>query len=815
MTILLILTKLFVSSGILFGYYRLFLRNRKFHRYNRFYLLVSVLVSLLLPFLKIEILLSPTAPGNQLLLNTLNSITVYEGESETIAPVASTHWMEWFTSTNILWTLYIIGAIVFLSLLIRSLIYIRKIQAHYQAEKIDDLKFYNTSEPGTPFSFFRNIFWNSKVDFNSNEGQQIFRHELFHVRQQHSADLLFMEIVLLLAWFNPFFYLIKKELKAIHEFLADEYAVSNTDEYAYAELLVLFALHEKQNKLVHPFFHNTIKRRIAMITNLKNKKVGYLGRVMALPLSFLLFSFIVIKAQKTETPGDNVSENTNPIIAKKPITVVIDAGHGGASTGAVSNDNTVFEKDINLDIANKIAGIAQFYNLNIILIRSNDYTVNVKERMEFINSTPYDLLVSIHVNATSAGREPRTDYPNKSGFELFVSGNNKSTTKQSELLATHLITKLESLYTTSETIKIREAGDVYMLDKGNKPAVMLQCGYITNNKDLTYIKDPNNQFQIASKILEGIAEYSNSQEVNISKHENNENNEETYKKEATDTVPKKVLESGVVTIKRPEKKSPSQKEWDSWKDEKTYGVWLDGKRIKNEVLGNHTPNEYSWYNVSKLAKNTVNYGKHYYQVNLFSHDYFKKEFPEKTKTINVQKMSYVSDTVKLEKSELQQKLKELEASKKLAKIDKKDGILYLKFENDANVYSTDMETFESVSKAQTVPSVANEEIVFKRVQVESEFIGGQVAWAKFLNENINYPRKAIAKEIEGTVIVQFIVNKDGTVSDVTLINGNAILGEEAIRVIKLSSGKWSSAVQNGRNVKAYKKQPIVFSFGRK
>ncbi len=66
----------------------------------------------------------------------------------------------------------------------------------------------------------------------------------------------------------------KKELKAIHEFLADEYAVSNSDEYAYAELLVLFApSYEKQNKLVHPFFHNTIKRRIAMITNLKTRKL--------------------------------------------------------------------------------------------------------------------------------------------------------------------------------------------------------------------------------------------------------------------------------------------------------------------------------------------------------------------------------------------------------------------------------------------------------------------------------------------------------------------------------------------------------------
>ncbi|MBL0133896.1 MAG: M56 family metallopeptidase [Chitinophagaceae bacterium] len=302
MTITLI--KLLASSGILFAYYWLFLRNRKFHRYNRFYLLGAVLISMVLPFLKIDIFLSPTAPANKVILDTLEVITVNAGEEEVVLADAGTSWLDWFNSTNIMLSFYIIGAIVFLSLLIRSILYIRKIQHNYPVEKIEDLKFYNTAEPGTPFSFFRSIFWNNKVEFNSSEGQQIFRHELFHVRQKHSADLLFMELILLFAWFNPFFYLIKKELKAIHEFLADEYAVSNSDEYAYAELLVLFALHEKQNKLVHPFFHNTIKRRIAMITNLKNKKVGYWGRVMALPLSLLLFSFIVLKAQKSENPED-------------------------------------------------------------------------------------------------------------------------------------------------------------------------------------------------------------------------------------------------------------------------------------------------------------------------------------------------------------------------------------------------------------------------------------------------------------------------------------------------------------------------------
>jgi periplasmic protein TonB len=100
---------------------------------------------------------------------------------------------------------------------------------------------------------------------------------------------------------------------------------------------------------------------------------------------------------------------------------------------------------------------------------------------------------------------------------------------------------------------------------------------------------------------------------------------------------------------------------------------------------------------------------------------------------------------------------------------------------------------------------------FTKVEIESEFPGGSGAWLRYLNKNLRYPDDAVNNEIQGTVIVQFIVDKEGNVSDVTPISGpdNGGLREEAVRVIK-KSGKWTPAVQNGRSVKSYKKQPIVF-----
>jgi periplasmic protein TonB len=100
---------------------------------------------------------------------------------------------------------------------------------------------------------------------------------------------------------------------------------------------------------------------------------------------------------------------------------------------------------------------------------------------------------------------------------------------------------------------------------------------------------------------------------------------------------------------------------------------------------------------------------------------------------------------------------------------------------------------------------------FTKVEIESEYPGGPSAWQRYLNKNFRYPDEAVNNEIQGTVVVQFIVDKEGNVSDVQAISGpdQGGLREEAVRVIK-KSGKWTPAVQNGRQVKSYKKQPIVF-----
>lgn len=100
---------------------------------------------------------------------------------------------------------------------------------------------------------------------------------------------------------------------------------------------------------------------------------------------------------------------------------------------------------------------------------------------------------------------------------------------------------------------------------------------------------------------------------------------------------------------------------------------------------------------------------------------------------------------------------------------------------------------------------------FVPVEIEAEYPGGINAWRRYLTSSLekNYPQDAIDNNVQGTVYVQFIVDAEGTVSNVEAVSGPEELKPAAVAVIK-KSGKWTPAFQNKRHVKSYKKQPIIF-----
>nr|HQU55978.1 M56 family metallopeptidase [Chitinophagaceae bacterium] len=267
-------------SAILYGYYHIALRNKKFHRYNRFYVIIAAVLSIIIPFFHIPIYFTAQDTGSYKVLNLLGVVASDKGEI--IISTTSTSG-SWFTLQHLSYILYFLIAAVFLFRILRSFLAIRKIINNHPVEYFDRIKFVNTNEPGTPFSFFRWLFWNKKIALKSEKGEQIFRHEYFHIEQKHTRDILFLEILTAIFWFNPFFHLMKKEVRAIHEFLADEFAVTENKKCNYAELLLMQVLNTNTS-LVNPFFNNQIKRRIAMITKTNKTSFQYLRKLLVLPL---------------------------------------------------------------------------------------------------------------------------------------------------------------------------------------------------------------------------------------------------------------------------------------------------------------------------------------------------------------------------------------------------------------------------------------------------------------------------------------------------------------------------------------------------
>jgi TonB-dependent SusC/RagA subfamily outer membrane receptor len=278
------LLKMGLCSGVLFLYYHVALRNKLFHHWNRFYLLSAVLLSLALPLLQFNLF-----PNNddglvyamQSADDYLQAITI-KATSPTVTP------------DQLAFLGYAIVSLFFIGGFVQALLKIRRMLRRHQVQEVRSIRFVNTAEEGTPFSFLRYIFWNKNISLHSETGQRIFQHELVHVQEKHTLDKLFMQVVLCIFWCNPFFWLMRRELRFLHEFIADQKAVGRDGAEALSAMLLHAAYPQHYNQLTNAFFQTSLKRRFRMLTKQSNPRTAYFSRIIALPLMALtVFAFTV------------------------------------------------------------------------------------------------------------------------------------------------------------------------------------------------------------------------------------------------------------------------------------------------------------------------------------------------------------------------------------------------------------------------------------------------------------------------------------------------------------------------------------------
>ncbi|OPC03779.1 peptidase m56 blar1 [Elizabethkingia ursingii] len=286
MEILLYLGKMLLCSAIMWSYYLLFLKDKTFHHYNRFYLLATIVVSLFLPLLKVEYFTIETDNRIFLLLQSFSLQTTNRASSG----------FDW--KSIALFTLLVVSIVLFVRLLI-GIYKINRMKNQYDGKELKGVRFYITDLHDAPFSFFKNLFWKKSIEIDSDLGKQILKHEMVHIEQKHSWDKLFIEFVQAVFWFNPIFYWLKKELFLIHEYLADKKAVKQNDTKAFAQMLLASKFSGTPLPATSPFLSSNLKKRLQMITKPHYTKFSYARRVMALPVLFgISFTYLVTAKNK-------------------------------------------------------------------------------------------------------------------------------------------------------------------------------------------------------------------------------------------------------------------------------------------------------------------------------------------------------------------------------------------------------------------------------------------------------------------------------------------------------------------------------------
>lgn len=291
--------KVNIAIALFYLFYRLFFAGDTFWKARRYYLLFSILVSLGYPFLSIENWMQKQEPVQRIIVNyaSLPEIVVSSNRQTSI-----------FTFENIMLAIYFFVVLLLLVKFMIQLISIFKIRMTGKPENIQGIAVIAVDKEISPFSFFNAIYINPALH-NTQETNQILLHEQTHVKQLHSVDVIVSEILIMLFWFNPAAWLLKREIRQNLEFLADNNVLkSGFDSRTYQYHLLQLAYQTPNLELTNKFNVSPLKKRITMMNKQKTAKARILKYSLIVPLALALI---------VSSNAQNVISSAKKIVAPK------------------------------------------------------------------------------------------------------------------------------------------------------------------------------------------------------------------------------------------------------------------------------------------------------------------------------------------------------------------------------------------------------------------------------------------------------------------------------------------------------------------
>lgn len=288
------LLKSTISLTVFLGFYHMVLEREKMHKFNRFYLLFSIIISLIIPFLTFEIIkIIPVVQNIEPLNTVITSSVIPENEIQgnSLPIEEKINFIPY-----ILWSLY--GLISFL-LLVRFGKNIWKLISKSTSNPI--VKYENANlvlvdEKILPHTFLNSIFINFEDYHNRNIEEELYTHEMVHVTQKHTLDILFIEFLKVIFWFNPLFIFYKKAIQLNHEFLADEEIVKTYNNVPfYQNLLLQKGFGNQTIYLASNLNYLVTKKRLIMMTKSTSQKSAILKKIAIAPILAGLIYFFCIE----------------------------------------------------------------------------------------------------------------------------------------------------------------------------------------------------------------------------------------------------------------------------------------------------------------------------------------------------------------------------------------------------------------------------------------------------------------------------------------------------------------------------------------
>lgn len=310
------LLKFILCSSLFYLIYHLLLEKESMHRFKRFYLLFTLVASFVIPVTPsiLSYALKPAATIHQSVDQKITEFGSWIVPQEYTDVTYIAYQPQEATSNPLAAIMIVFGFISFL-LLVRYLINIARIkrsgQKHQIPKKYDQANLALIKNLPASYSFWNTIFLN-KNNYETNEiDPKILTHELIHVKQKHTADVLFIEWLLTFFWFNPALYLYRRAIKLNHEFLADEGVVQQTNQVFEYQTILLNQASGNSHAFASSFNYLITKKRLIMMTKKTSAKKILLSMLFVIPFSiFIACSLGKTKPEAAEETAEEPVEQT-------------------------------------------------------------------------------------------------------------------------------------------------------------------------------------------------------------------------------------------------------------------------------------------------------------------------------------------------------------------------------------------------------------------------------------------------------------------------------------------------------------------------